>query len=254
MLNFLLRKTCYRKFCKETQDFLLEYRKDILINNFVIWLLMSLLIIYPVALLMAIIAFLFPFKETIGNLDYSQLIILVIIYIVVITIFLIKYKNLVIEFIEVVVSQRYFKKYTRNGEAITREDFKELVEKDFNLFNIISRQKCTGFCYSVCFEILKNMQKGRIMFVTLKDCKDLNMLEEEYIMHVLYVNNNWCFDTYSCKQYELETMLKLNQSKVYKTFTYEDIKELDYETFKSSIYEDISKWCKENDCYHGLRG
>ena len=92
------------------------------------------------------------------------------------------------------------------------------------------------------------------MFIATKLIKTGNINEEDkcdndYTMHVLYVNDNWCFDTYSQRQYPLEEVMKRFKAKTYKVFTYEDVDGKTYDEFKKEHAPALQEWCNENDCY-----
>lgn len=68
-------------------------------------------------------------------------------------------------------------------------------------------------------------------------------------MHVLYVFDGWCYDTYSEMQYPLEEVLERSKAKIYKSFSYKDIQGKTYYEFKEENLAELQKWCEENDCY-----
>ena len=70
-----------------------------------------------------------------------------------------------------------------------------------------------------------------------------------HTMHVLYVNNGWCFDTFTQRQYPLEKVVQGLKAKAYISFTYEDIEGKTYEEFMEEQTPALLKWCEENDCF-----
>ena len=89
-----------------------------------------------------------------------------------------------------------------------------------------------------------------MQFVAVKSLSgDLEDSSNEYTMHVLYVNNNWCFNTYSQTQHPLEDVMKRCKAIPYKSFNYEDVAGKSYEQFRNEHYLALKKWCEENDCY-----
>lgn len=68
-------------------------------------------------------------------------------------------------------------------------------------------------------------------------------------MHVVYVNNGWCFDTFSQCQYPLDEHLTLYEAKESMSFSYKDVEDKSYEEFKDDDYPALAQWCLENDCY-----
>ena len=85
------------------------------------------------------------------------------------------------------------------------------------------------------------------MYVSIPVEKD-NKTEKTSTLHVIYIQNDWCFDTYSCRQYPLEQFMKDIAIKVYRIFGFSDIKDVEYEVFKNEIREESKEWCKANDC------
>ena len=144
----------------------------------------------------------------------------------------------------------YFRFYTSKGKAISKEDFEKFKEESEDLFFFIESGLCKGFCYAICFDILKVLKKGKIEFAAVKEIKyvDEDKEESSYTLHVFYVNNGWAFDTYSVRQYPIDEIHRLNTAIICKTFSYEDVKDLDYDEFWKKNYHEVSEWCKRNKC------
>ena len=71
-------------------------------------------------------------------------------------------------------------------------------------------------------------------------------------MHVIYVKNNWGFDTFSWRQYPVKKLMYSFQAKEYKSFSYEDIKGKQYIQFIKEQKHKLKTWCDNNDCYQTL--
>ena len=110
-------------------------------------------------------------------------------------------------------------------------------------------QQLQATCYGTSFNILECLEKGEMHFIASNKLEDKTAeTQNKYTMHVIYVNNNWCYDTYSGRQYPLERALKAYQGKLYKVFTYEDIANKTYDDFRKEQYPEFKKWCEANDC------
>ena len=72
--------------------------------------------------------------------------------------------------------------------------------------------------------------------------------EKNFAMHVIYVNNNWAFDTYSCRQYPIEKLHEIYKAKIYKSFSFDEISNKSFEEFKKEVKPKLTKWSIENDC------
>lgn len=141
-------------------------------------------------------------------------------------------------------------KYTRKGNALSEDDFRKLAESDINLPHYLTSEKCRGDCYSTSFTLLRILKKGGIIFCAVRaNTVDRTQHSELFTMHAMYVNNDWCFDTYSQLQWPLQEVLKLFEAKTYRLFTYEDLKNKSYEELRSDLRPGLSKWCEENDCW-----
>lgn len=183
----------------------------------------------------------------VANIAWS---ILIFAYCIFICWFIKKFQEHIIKVKELLRSKLYFTRYVVRGKAILKDGFKTIKEKNKNLYNHIRKQNVKGCCYYVCFEILKCLQKGTIQFVAIKSMSgDLEDSDNEFTMHVLYVNNNWCFNTYSQTQHPLEEVMKRCKARTYRSFDYDDIAGKTYKQFREEQYLALKKWCKENDCF-----
>ena len=165
-------------------------------------------------------------------------------------IFLTVFNDELMTFSSMVGNKIYFNLYTKTGKAISRNDFRTIEYGNDDLFFFIKSGLCKGFCYAICFDILKLLGKGKIEFVAVKEIQYVYQepKENNYTLHVLYVNNGWAFDTYSVRQYPINEIYNLNKAIICKTFSYEDVKDVDYDEFWEKNYREVAEWCKRNNC------
>ena len=240
MINTILRKTLYKEFDYATQNTLLYVSKPEVLLNFTCNLLCFLFL----CTLPLVVVIVFPHLFTDLKIQLLYLLILIIYTIFVCFIFREKnfYQN------NYVSRTLHYLFYTKRGKALSKEDFKTIKKNDKLLYSTIKEQDCRGLCYSVCFEMLKTLKKRCIKIISVNEFTSKKETPFETI-HVIYVNNNYAFDTYCHRQLPLEAFLAIHQAKVYKTFNYEDIKNYSYEEFRNIQYPDFAKWCKENDIH-----
>lgn len=240
MINTILRKTLYKEFDYQTQNTLLYVSKQEIILNFTCNFLCFLFL----CTLPIIVIIVFPYLFTDLKIQLLYLLLIIIYTILVCLIF--REKNFCQNNYVSRTLHYYF--YTKKGKAISKEAFKTIKKKNELLYSTIKDQDCRGLCYSVCFELLKTLKKGGIQFISVNEFTSKKETPFETI-HVIYVNNNYVFDTYCHRQLPLEAFLAIHQAKIYKTFKYEDIKDFSYEEFRKIEYPDFAKWCKENDVH-----
>lgn len=245
MLEFILRKTVLKKYSKEDQSIILLLKhkfKAYFIAQFLISLFGGL----PLASLCAL---LISGEYTLSNV--IQCIIFIMAYTIFIFFFTKKFCEPIWEFKNLIASTMYFSRHVLKGDAISKDDFKIIEKEQDKLYYLMKTLQVHGFCYGVCFELLKCLKKGTLQFVAVKQ---LEAEKEEsgnnyYTMHVLYVNNNWCYDTYSQMQYPVEEVIRRTNAKTYKSFTYDDIKDKTHEDFRAEHIKELKEWCDANDCY-----
>ncbi len=138
----------------------------------------------------------------------------------------------------------FFLIYTRKGEAIKTSDFKEIKLNNKELYNDISTDECQGQCYTTCFDILKTLKKGKIIFLVT----GVHYYDNPS-MHVLYVNNGWCFDTNFRMQFEYMKVLGEYDVCIFKQFDYEEVKGLSFEEFRCMHKKEIEEWCNKNNYF-----
>lgn len=243
MVKFILRKTVFKKYDKETQDHLLPLlTKKYTTIWFCGFMFHLLFFIAPFILLY--------FSVNGKELDSVYNIVLGIsisLYVCLLSFFYGFFHTEIMKFCTETLPDRLYNRiYAQRGKAISKEDFKKIKEKYDTLYQCITSCLCHGYCYSICFAILKTLKKGKIKFIAIKELTGSNC---PYTMHVLYENNGWIFDTYNQRQYPVEKALILHKAIIYKDFSYEDIKGLSYEEFRDKNYEELAKWCTKHDCY-----
>lgn len=189
------------------------------------------------------------YERTLSGIITSGIILLL--YIVCAIYFMYKFREPIEIFTHLVASTGFFSRYVVKGDAISKEDFDTMREKKENLYRSIAQQQCRGACYNISFNLLQCLKKGTMQFTAIKSVGD-DECEHYYTMHVFWVNNEWCFDTYSGRQWPLEYMMKCCQGKVCTIFSYEDVQGKNYNQFMKEHNAQIEKWCKENDCEYAM--
>lgn len=160
-------------------------------------------------------------------------------------------------FSQLLAERIYFLVCTTKGKALCKNELKIIKQVNKKLYEIITTQMCRGYCYSICFEICKALKKGSIEFLAVKKFSPHDDEEDDgkdFTMHVLYVNNGWAFDTYSSRQYQIEKLHEIYKSKVYKTFSFEEISSKSYEEFREEQEPELAKWSTDNDCSKFWKG
>lgn len=240
MFEKLLRSTLLKNLSKDEQETAMLLKEKVRIG----FIVESFLVIF----LILIFALSFWLMEQSENNVYGDDLSL---FYVLITFLLVRRFFRIIKFLKKIISNNlYSSRYTINGNAILKSDFETIKKKDKELYSLIMHQQCQGYCYAVCFNLLKCLKKGVIQFVAVRNIQ-LNKQDNTsmYTMHVLYVNNSWCFDTYSQRQYPLDECIKKFNAKTYKCFSIEDIKGKTFKEFKKEYAPELKVWCEENDCY-----
>ncbi len=245
MFEFILRKTVLRKLSREeqAQAMLLKYKiKMQLLGQFLVYVFVAL----PFASLFTLLVL---GEHTLSNI--VQCIVMILAYCTFAIWFAKRFKKQIETFTHLIVCSLYNRRYVLKGNALSREDFDTIKKEYKQLYNIILMQEVSGYCYSVCFEMLKCLKKGTILFIAAKCIQEEREENDnkEYTMHVLYVNNDWCFDTFSQRQYPLEEVLKRMRSKTYRSFDYNAVDGKTYEEFRAEHFEALKAWCEENNCY-----
>jgi len=240
MINTFFRKTLYKYYDFQTQTLLLHLLGPIHFFYLLSNILILIVILLPIFLLPALFPLLFSHWQ-------KQLFYLILVFLyTLVTIFVFRKNGF---FDENCLSKfLHFYLFTQKGNAISKKDFKVIRQNDKLLYHVLKHQTCRGKCYATSFQLLKTLKNGLILFIsipeiTLKDETPYNT------MHVLFVNQNWVFDTYSQRQFPLKKILSIYMPKIYKAFSFDDVKNYSYEEFRDAHYEDLAKWCKKNDTF-----
>lgn len=246
MIKFILKKTVFRKYDKETQDHLIPLlRKKYTTIWFCFFMFHFLNFIFPMLLLY----FAVNGKEfdSVYNIVLG---IAISLYALGWLIFYKFYTREIIIFSTFTLPDKLYNRlYAQRGKAISKHDFEKIKQENNDLYQYITSHMCYGYCYSICFDILAVLKNGNIKFLAVRRLDGDYEKTETYTMHVLYENNGWTFDTYNQRQYPVEKNIALHKAVIYKDFSYEDIKGLSYEEFRDKNYEEFAKWCKEHDCW-----
>lgn len=242
MFEYFLRKFIFNTFSEEDQDtiMLLKYRVKMDVTVRLLLLILEVLLIWIFATFMLI-----------NNLNIIIVLVIAITCCIFTEIFKTKYSSKLQNFYKQLSRWLYVHRYVLRGKAISKRDFYRIRNKNQELYEFIVNLKTNGYCYSICFDILECLAKGKILFVAIKISSKSSHYKynNNYTMHVLYVFDGWCYDTYSEMQYPLEEVLERSKAKIYKSFSYKDIQEKTYYEFKEENLAELQKWCEENDCY-----
>lgn len=245
MIKFILRKTAFKQYNKETQDHLLP----LLTKKYTtIWFCYAifhfLIFIAPLSLLYFAV-----YGKEFDSIYNIILGMAIGIYFCIWLIFYGFFAKEIIEFSTVTLPDRLYNRlYAQRGKALSKQDFKKIEKENNALYECITSCLCYGHCYAICFDILEILKTGNMKFIAVKKLA-IEDGTETYTMHVLYEKNAWVFDTYNQRQYTVEKAIELHKGIVYKDFSYEDIKGLTHEEFREKNYEEFVKWCEEHDCY-----
>lgn len=247
MFNYILRKTIYKNETKEQQIISLKFYSGEEFTSF----LTAIILFSSEILLLLIPVYVFILSlKTIKALIIGG-IVLLIFFIYLLLVCLIFHKelnNIINKLFNKLFFYLYFELYTKKGQAITNKDFTYIRKNNPLLYKDIKEHYCDGLCVYFSYLILNTLQNGQIYFVALKSIYP-SETHNYYFMHALYVNNNWCFDTGSVRQYKLEDFLNICNGKIYKIFSFSDIKKFSsYGDFVDKTSNSLDKWCKENDC------
>lgn len=249
MIKYLLRKTIYKRVDLETQDVLLRLISRQHITQFLCWMSVAVIYILPFIPL-----FIIDLCEDVELALSTQIAVCgyILIYLVGFFLLLKLFHEPIFICTHLIAEKVYFRRFTTKGKALSNKDFEIIKSNNDTLYDFISTQKCRGYCYSVCFDILKVLKKGCIEFIAVKkfamDKDDENDDGRNFTMHVLYINNGWAFDTYSQCQYSIEELHNIYKAKIYKTFNFDEIKDKSYEDFRTENEPELAEWCINNDC------
>lgn len=242
MVEWLFRKEILSKVDENAKDYARLLKDKYKIDLLALYII-ALFFIFPFS---ALVAYVVVIEHTIFNIVVGIIAIIAVgtgsIY------FFKRFTKEIIRFKNDIAINMYNKRYLRKGKALSEEDFKTIKEKNDELHYVITRLMAQGYCYSVCFELLKALEKGEMLYLGVYSA-DEESKGKTYTMHVLYVNGDWCYDSYSEKQLPLEKVLKASKGKIYRSYSYDDIKDREYDQFRNEEVAMLREWCKQNDCY-----
>lgn len=242
MIKYLLRKTIYKKYDKESQDRLLALdAKERIVK-------LSCILLFPCSLFYIYIFLgIIVLCEDLGTVAQIAIVVFLLTYTLMFATLTCVFQDVLLVFWMLFAQKVYFLLCTKKGKAISNEDFKKIERINNELYTAISTQKCCGYCYSICFYLCKTLRKGKIEFIAMKLFTP-NEEKEKYTIHVLYINNGWAFDTFSSRQYPIEELDKLFMAKIYKSFSFRDIATKDYEEFRDEEGPNLAIWAEKNNC------
>lgn len=241
MIEFILRRTIAKHLDKEQQDVKMLQKSQfyMVIISFIIT---NFLWAFPMSIMLAVLIANKYSSETITHVVF-----LILVYVVFLIWFSRRFRKIINVFETLLMTNLYSSRYVLRGKAISKEDFNTIKKENETLYNGMILLDVSGCCYHVCFMLLKYLKKGFIKFVAVRDTGDTQ--GHKYTMHVLYINNGWCYDTYTQRQHPLDEIMKKMHAKVYMDFRYEDVEEKTYEEFREEQAPALAKWCEENDCF-----
>lgn len=248
MFELFLRKTALKNLSKEHQYLVMLSCKGRYRIRFLTVFLLDCLATLPIALFLII-------GNCTLNLDDERFVIFNVIsstaYLIIFALLIKIFSNKIGAFMELIDKKMYAFFYVLKGKAISKKDFDRIKKRNASLYCKIINQQVRGGCYTTCLGILKSLKKGTVQFIAMKvpDSLKKDNHGTQYTMHALYVNNGWCFDTYSQRQYPLEEVMKRMGAKTYISISYEDLEGKSAEEFRAEYVPALQKWCEEHDCY-----
>ena len=248
MIKYLLRKTIYKEYDKDSQDKLLQLNLKYHTVVLLCWMFWAINFIVPLIPLFIIDACEdFEFSMT------TQIILIgfILLCSVGFIIFSLVFFKAMCGFSLLLAEKIYFLVCTTKGNALRRKDFKIIKNSNESLYSFIATQECRGYCYSICFAICKALKRGYIEFLAVNSFSTNSSKDNDgkfFTMHVIYVSNGWAFDTYSCLQYPIEKIYEIYEAKIYKSFSFDEISSKSYKEFAKDQWPELKKWCDDNDC------
>lgn len=248
MIKIFMRRTIYKGFDRESQDMLLALDSKQYIIQFFCFMFWAVIYVFPFIPL-----FIIDVCEDIELSMTTQIAIMVFMlfcFVGLIVSFKV-FKRAMFGFSELLAERIYFLVCTTKGKALCKNDLEVIKKVKEKLYFFIATQMCRGYCYSTCFEICKALKKGSIEFLAVKKFSPHDDEEDdgkEFTMHVLYLNDEWAFDTYSSRQYPIEKLHEIYKAKIYKAFSFDEISSKSYEEFREEQEPKLAEWSIENDC------
>ena len=248
MIKFLMRRSIYKRYDRESQDMLLALDAKLDIIRFLCFMFWAVIYVFPFIPL-----FIMDICEDIEVSMTTQIAILVFTLFWsggIIVLFKV-FKRAMLTFSLLLAERIYFLVCTKKGKALSNNDLKVINKANEQLYYSIATQMCRGHCYSICFEICKALKKGSIEFLAIKKFSPPADEEDdgkEFTIHVLYLQDGWAFDTYSSCQYPIEKLHEIYKAKIYKVFSFEEISSKSYEEFREEQKPKLEEWCIANNC------
>ena len=247
MFEYFLRTIVFNKESENDQEIILLLKDKFKMK----YIAQLLVIIFPVVGISATISvFIMQMKMTHTLFDIIFGILVIISYLIFSVMFFKVFFEQLKMFVKNITNKMYCSKYVLKGNAISKEDWNIIKNESKLVYNSIMNHQVSGYCYYVCFELLRHLKKGHLKFIAIKTMDSQKKeTPNNYTIHVLYVNNGWCFDTYSERQQPLFEVLKRLKAKNYATFEFKDIEGKTYEEFKEEHDSKLKEWCKNNGCF-----
>lgn len=244
MFKYFMRKFVFNDVDSEAQDILIQLNTPHFILDLLFDILFLFILEVPIFLMNKY------YDEDVAHALNLGINYLRIIYLLAILVITQTFKKDIYDTYQFILKKLYFWMWTKNGNALSKKDFK-ILKNNQKLYNRILTQKCKKHRFSVCFKICKTLKKGNISFVSIQTIK---IKKKYYVfnfkMNVLYINENedWVFDPYSCQQYPIKKFNEIFKVKVYKTFSFDDISNISYSKFKKEQKTKLTEWATSNDC------
>lgn len=240
MFKFFLRMTKYRGFSRRQQKTLV----DLLVKKHVNDLVCELINFFFIASPLVACLFFSLLERSMNNSTRIGLVIFALVYVLFMSWFLHFFAEEMQDFSYKISSKLYFVCCTQKGKALSKSDFSKISMKNPQLFERIQYGKDDGISYSVSFEILKTLEKGTLKFLAIRNIEPEN--GKKYILHVVYENNGWIYDTFSQRQYPLEKALKIYRAREVQDLYFEDISSYSYKYFVYLNGRKIKRWCAKH--------
>ena len=247
MLYYILRKTVWKNDTPKQRKFLYCTRKEVHIVNY---LSRFMYICFCMGFLSSEIVLLH--NMILSNKKFIIFLIFFLLQYSFILFFATYFKQETKVFLSFISMKLFYNLITKRGKAISKNDFELIKTENETLYTYISELQCLENCYPVSCNLLKTLKKGHIEFISVINV--FNEAKEETkpfanTIHAIYVNNGWCFDTYSHKQYKIKDFYKIFEAKLWKKFEYSDIENVDYNKILIPYVNEFAHWCRENNVY-----
>lgn len=251
--NYLRKKSFIKDLSEEDQNILLLWIKETFYTHWIARIIFALYAVIPAIAIMFLIR---EYRESPVNLTIAifSLIAYFVFYVVFTFVFSVPIEDLISGIGKIL----YARIYSTKGKAILPEDFKKIKKTNYKLYNFIMSGNSNGICYFIAFNLLKTLEKGEIKFFGMRWIETRYMPialgmstakpQEKFTMHIIYIKDGWCYDSYTMRQYPADYLLNVLKAEEYLTLSYEDIKDKDYEEFKKEQIPALKAWCEKNNC------